>query len=67
MAPMVAISSSRSKKRLVGQALIEKGRISAGYAGENKKPEKNLKFHHNSSQRINQRYDFSEHPHRRRR
>jgi len=34
---MIAISSSKSKKRLWGHALIEKGRISARYAGENQK------------------------------
>jgi hypothetical protein len=27
--------------------------------GKTKNPEKNLKFHHNSSQRINQRQDLS--------
>ena len=43
MTPMVAFPSSRSKKRLLGQALIEKGRISARYAGENQKTRKKIR------------------------
>jgi len=37
---MIAIPSSKSKKRLLGHVLIEKGCISERYAAENQKTRK---------------------------